>query len=395
MRAEKKQLWQYYKTAKFNPVYAGFRTAGELADYDRLRRKIFEHNLRLPVNLFRGADVLEFGPASGENSLVFARWGAKLHLVEPVEEFLIQLKTYFSRFGLQRSLRKVVCCDVESYRDRRKYDIVVAEGFIYTLGSPQRWVPLLLSFVKDGGFVLYNHIDAGSCLIEVLLNKVFQVFLSRTRAEPMALARRFYGKKWDMVPHVRSFESWVGDSLLNPLINRHTLYTLMDQQRAMNRQDFDLWSSWPALYSKDMTWIKKPLEKKRFRHEMRRSFMAIVPSLILGCYVEVLPAMEEHGGALMGRLLGMVRGLDGLTEETSMAQIQTILANHQAIEEIFSKAIRDYDASMIRELWNDIEEVVRAVGTDDLSKAIRVFNRPGPLLTFWGSPNVYCVWHRL
>ena len=38
--------------------------------------------MSVPPALFRGADVLEFGPDSGENAVVFARWGARLTLVE-------------------------------------------------------------------------------------------------------------------------------------------------------------------------------------------------------------------------------------------------------------------------------------------------------------------------
>ena len=42
-------MYEYYKKAGFNPVYAGFSSDKELSRYDILRQRMFENNLRVPV----------------------------------------------------------------------------------------------------------------------------------------------------------------------------------------------------------------------------------------------------------------------------------------------------------------------------------------------------------
>ncbi len=77
------KLFQYYAHEQFLPTFGNFDSATKLAQYANARRTVFAEKLMLPLRTFDGADVLEFGPDTGENALVFAQWGAKLTLAEP------------------------------------------------------------------------------------------------------------------------------------------------------------------------------------------------------------------------------------------------------------------------------------------------------------------------
>jgi len=77
------KLFNYYERQDVLPTFGNFKSAAELEAYAGLRRELFSDKLVLPPRLFRDADVLEFGPDSGENALVFAGWGANMTLAEP------------------------------------------------------------------------------------------------------------------------------------------------------------------------------------------------------------------------------------------------------------------------------------------------------------------------
>ena len=77
------QLSLYYQAKDILPTYARFSKKESLDKYNLFRYKFFLEKLYLPPQMFKGASLVEFGPDSGENSLVFADWGANLTLVEP------------------------------------------------------------------------------------------------------------------------------------------------------------------------------------------------------------------------------------------------------------------------------------------------------------------------
>ena len=72
------KLFNYYERQDVLPTFGNFKSAAELEAYAGLRRELFSDKLVLPPRLFRDADMLEFGPDSGENALVFASWGANM-----------------------------------------------------------------------------------------------------------------------------------------------------------------------------------------------------------------------------------------------------------------------------------------------------------------------------
>ena len=70
----------------------------------RLDLTILTEKLFLPRRLFSNARLIEFGPDAGENSLVFALWGASCTLVEPNLKARPIIRGYFQQFGLSHGL---------------------------------------------------------------------------------------------------------------------------------------------------------------------------------------------------------------------------------------------------------------------------------------------------
>ena len=100
-------MFEYYAGQEVQPTYADFRDDVALSKYEQLRKLVFAR-LALPAAIFQSASLLEFGPDTGENSLIFARWGAQLTLVEPNAKAHAYIRRYFAKFGLERTLGR---CD--------------------------------------------------------------------------------------------------------------------------------------------------------------------------------------------------------------------------------------------------------------------------------------------
>src|SRR5579871_1096924 len=124
-------LYNYYGAQPILPTYSNFLTAEDLAAHAQHRRSLFTEKLYLPARLFRGSDLIEFGPDSGENSLVFAQWGAACSLVEPNTKAHPFIRQYFSHYGMSDRLVNLEASDIAAYAVMtelpRRYDYVDAE----------------------------------------------------------------------------------------------------------------------------------------------------------------------------------------------------------------------------------------------------------------------------
>src|SRR6266700_807032 len=123
----------YYRENRFNPVLIPVEQEAVWVSHHMKRRNLYERHLRLPPSLLRDRRGLEFGPNSGENALVLALHGARLTLVEPNEQVIPRLYELFDRFGVRDQIESVRCSGISDFESREQFDLVIAEGFLYTL----------------------------------------------------------------------------------------------------------------------------------------------------------------------------------------------------------------------------------------------------------------------
>lgn len=389
-------LYQYYKDKDFNPVYAGLDSSTALSSYERNRRKIFEYNLRLPVKSFSNASILEFGPASGENSLVYAKWGGYLHLIEPVEKFTEEAQNYFSLHNLTEHLLDVQCRTFESYSTQERFDFVIAEGFIFHVGSPDYWLPRLVSFGKEDCFVIFSHSETAGFLIELLQVKCLQVLMQNCNEDPHSLARKLYQSKWNRVNHFRRFDSWVNDNLVNPTVDDSLLNCFSDLQEIMLEHDMMLWSSWPSMMSYwDVSWIKKP-EIKRDEVVRRNeiNYFKLLPSLVIGKEIETNSKIVDLGGDLLKAIRSEITALAVPGQQLTNNQLNEVQHKHKEVGEYFNLCVHNYSETILAKFWQEIDECLVCLSNRDVNGITKIFNGKGPLAHCWGSPNFYSVWHR-
>jgi hypothetical protein len=226
--------------------------------YASQRRDLFSDKLVLPPP--GCSDVLEFGPDSGENALVFAGWGGNMTLAEPNQHAHPKIQAFFARFGLTKRLRELVLADVEGFRSDRRFDIIDAEGFIYTVQPTENRLGIFRGLLNPDGYAVVSYYERYGGFSELALKAIHAAGKALTGRPALETARTLFEPKWNSIPHTRSFESWLMDVLENPFVRHRYFLDAAALCTAAHEQGFDIHSAWPAYRdSLDIYWHKKVL----------------------------------------------------------------------------------------------------------------------------------------
>jgi len=274
-------LYEYYGRQRVLPTFANLVDEAAVAAYERGRARVFAERLSLPTRFFAGARVLEFGSDTGENALCFARWGARMTIVEPNERAHAAIRAYFEQYAPSGALGPLHAADVLSFRGERVYDAVVAEGFIYTVRPTRAWLDAFARLLNDDGLAIVSYYERHGTLIELALKALYSGARRISRRPAEEVARRLFGVKWDSIPHTRSFESWTMDVLENPFVRAQWFLDARELLAEADAAGFDLFSSWPVYRDPlEIAWHKAPIDRARrlaaARAHVERSLLGYV-----------------------------------------------------------------------------------------------------------------------
>jgi hypothetical protein len=387
-------LYEYYSTQTIRPTHADFGSDTELSKYAELRKNMF-YRLMFPPALFSGKRVLEFGPDTGENSLIFAKWGAQLTLVEPNQEAHSYIRRYFSKFQLNNYLDNVIAAPLLEFSTPHKFDIIDAEGFIYTIQPTSAWVKKIAECLETDGFLIISHMELYGGFIELLTKAIYK----RVTRDPaygagIETAKRLFLPKWDSVQHTRKFDSWFMDVIENPYVRMKYFIDPVALLRDMHVGGFRLYSSWPNY--KDtlaIQWIKAPLSLEK---EMLASISFIEQSRLshlLGCKCFVPGITREQND----NLASLIRITDGLIDAWSQevcAIAGACVSNIDGVIRKISAATGDGNLEVAGEVVAMIKSAFALMGRDDISPLVEFCRNDKTFISTWGMPNHHAVFQR-
>lgn len=398
--AESSPLSRYYKSIELSPVEHDIRQEELWRLHEKKRRNLLELNLKLPVRLWNGAEVLEFGPGSGENAAILATYGAKLTLVEPLGYLIDKLRDKFAQRDLSDSIRSLHEDTIENFQTRKEYDVVLAEGFIHFLEDPEAAIRKMTSCVSENGFLVLGIVHTAGTFIEflkkLLLASMIRVAGAKTAEEQMACAKALFFADFEGINHSRGFESWVRDTVLNPLYRRHSMLDLEEVLRGVP-DDFYLYSSWPNyLNMDDLVWHKTIKDNKRMRKEALDGYYARYPHFLHShptgqselelCSPE---AGRKIAKAMEGCLRLMDRGVDLKNKNFSLSKMakefSRLQKNLSRLPQLKKSAL------LLKECAVLFKSLEKAKSGDDFPKAYRKVKF---LKQCWGSPGHYYVFAR-
>ncbi|MHB0773506.1 class I SAM-dependent methyltransferase [Bradyrhizobium sp. 5.13L] len=389
------KLFNYYERQDVLPTFGNFKSSAELEAYATQRRELFSDKLVLPPRLFRNAEVLEFGPDSGENALVFAGWGANMTLAEPNRHAHPKIQAYFAHFGLTERLRELALADVEGFRSDRRFDIIDAEGFIYTVQPTETWLGIFHRLLNPDGYAVVSYYERYGGFFELALKAIHAAGKVLTGRPALETARMLFDAKWSSIPHTRSFESWLMDVLENPFVRHRYFLDAATLCMAAHQQGFDVHSTWPAYRdSLDVYWHKKVLpddEKlRRATRHLDRSRLSFLGGRKL--YLVGKPDAVEAISALIEEL---VLDVDATIDDPFGESLPRVIASLASLREtIRTTGILADDAADIESITATLDSFHRifgAIGRRDASAVTALTQTDTAFINTWGQPAHFLV----
>ena len=128
-------------------------------DYLRKRKNLYRQ-LGIPMLAIKGSEILEVGPGAGHNSIPLIIEGARsIDLVEPNPVAREALEDNFKRMEIKESAYIVHPVTLEEYSTKKKYDIVIAEGYVQSAQNWKEFMAILKTFTKENSIVIVTCMD--------------------------------------------------------------------------------------------------------------------------------------------------------------------------------------------------------------------------------------------
>ncbi|MCU7837427.1 MAG: class I SAM-dependent methyltransferase [gamma proteobacterium symbiont of Taylorina sp.] len=227
-------LLEYYQENKFNPVPIEVSDDLNWQMQIQKRRNLYDNHLGIPLNLLKDKNIIEFGCNSGENALVLAHYGANLTLVEPNDIVLPRLHKLFQQHKLKHKIEELVNTDINSFQTEKKFDLVIAEGFVNCLENRDEVVIKLLKLLKTGGILIISFDDRYGSLLEctrqlvlhrcLRLNSIKNVHSEKS----LSIAKQLFNEDFMQINTSRPFKAWWQDGLINPYFSANILWSFQE-----------------------------------------------------------------------------------------------------------------------------------------------------------------------
>lgn len=251
---------KYYIEEKFNPVPIIFSSKKNIEKHYEKRINLLENHLKIPLTLLKGKDVLEFGCNGGENACVLASYGANVYLVEPNKEMHNLIKRNFKKIKKLNNLKLLSEDSLEEFKNKKKFDLVIAEGFLNTLKKRDKYFKKLSNFLKPKGIMILNYDDGYGVIFEflksiILLRACKFNNVNFRKENSLKIAKKFFEKEFSKLNKSRNFLSWWKDQLVNPYASK--TWKLKDISKLSNSLNLYLYSTSPIFdKSSHFQWYK-------------------------------------------------------------------------------------------------------------------------------------------
>ena len=265
----------YYQEHQFNPVPIDVEEASVWQSHFAKRQNLYQRHLGIPLSLLQNRSICEFGCNSGENALVLASVGANLTLVEPNQQVHARLRTLFKKFGLTDRVVALVEEDIETFDPQTHYDVVIAEGFLYTLPNRDELLKKMCDMLAPGGLGIITYNDRYGGLLEItkrmLLWRGCQLLgIGDIHSEAsLDAARQLFFSDFSKINVSRPFKAWWKDELVSPFAFDPSLWSYPELLPLIEGADCEFYSSSPQWTLSDhFRWYKNVPDQKSRRQDL-------------------------------------------------------------------------------------------------------------------------------
>lgn len=276
----KNQYLEYYGKHKISPVR---QNLSNFPEFLKKREKLYRQ-LGMPTMLFHKKDILEVGPGSGFNTLAFFQWMGednKIELVEANPKGIADMKTLFEQKGIATDRYEIHECTIENFINKKKYDIIIAEGFIHAISNAQEIVQKLCTMLKDGGVIVITCIDKFGIFVEEVKRFIANITIKDIDDydKKVIAYTKFFEPQFSKLKGMsRSVEDWVKDNMLSPVFYSNDIWSISDSIN-MFSEDFYILGTSQKIFTdyswyKDLDYNERESIIKQFRRKQHNFMLA-------------------------------------------------------------------------------------------------------------------------
>src|SRR5580658_537724 len=387
-------LVSYYQDLEFNPVLIRVEDSAVWEAHFANRRNLYERHLGIPLAYLRGASVVEFGPNSGENALLPALFGARLTLVEPNTQVLPRLRELFVRFGVDAQIERIHSAGIEEFDDTRRFELVIAEGFLYTLPFRDAMLRKVASLVRPGCFGVISYNDRCGGLLEYLR----RVYLFRacelsgvadTQSDAcLQLARDLFASDFARLGLTRSFDAWWRDTLVNPFCRSEHTWSLPELLALLADVGCEFHSSSPAWFTGDRhRWYKRTAATGERTAAVLAGWKGCLAYFLTGLNPEGRPT-PPPGEQVISDVHALVQQLSDFRVDPKRAALDVVYP--ASLEHYFDAS----DDARVRDLNREWLRLFATLGTDSLAALQHAYASAEATRGLWGTAYHYLCFQR-
>ncbi|MDO8667877.1 MAG: class I SAM-dependent methyltransferase [bacterium] len=206
--------------------YFSHKSESEYRDYVKNAEFVYRELFKFPPQMFRGAELIDFGAGTGENTVYLANWGAKCTLVEmnPLAQNIS--KEVFKKYTKNFDDHKFILSSIFDYNptDGKQYDIVHCRGVLSHTAANEVAFSKIAKLVKPGGFLIFGDPNKAGGFQNMLQR--FAVYHFASTPDEMADVSEFLFKEdidrsVKFIPRTRRaiiFDRWVIQSQDDPSV---------------------------------------------------------------------------------------------------------------------------------------------------------------------------------
>jgi hypothetical protein len=245
------KLHEYYKKNAINPVPVNSKNILNLRKIFLIRKNLIENHLKIPLFLINNKKILEVGPNTGENSLLFAFNKCRITFIEPSTKSICQLKKNYKKFNKLNYIEKIINKPLENVEINSKFNLVIAEGFLNTLRNRNKYLKYLAQKVDTEGLLIINYDDFYGSFVELIKSNILKKECENLNV-PLAsktslnIAKRLFLKDYKKFKNSRPFKAYWADQLASPFAG--CIWKFSDIIKILNKSKLYFYSSSPLWF---------------------------------------------------------------------------------------------------------------------------------------------------
>lgn len=378
-REEKNELLEYYNEYNLSPEHQDIE---EIEIHYARRQKLYRQ-CGMPEIAFRNAEILEVGPGRGDNTLAFFHWNcAHVDLVEANAQECKDMQILFAEQEIPRHKYDIFECTIENYCTDKKYDIIIAEGFLPLMHNQEEIICKLKELLKEKGIIVITCVDKVGYFIEIMKRMGGIVLSQKISAyeEKVKYLTEIFRPQLKKLRGVSKLpEGWVMDNILSPAVNNGEELSVSKAIQYFDK-DFDILGTSPQMFtdyswSKDIWYDYKKDYLEQFDKKRLSFLMANMPEIILPASFanELVRAFED------------IKDLEAEFEQSmEISKVSDILKIMKSIQKPIEQ---NFDTKFVR-VFFEIEEMLlhiqksESINMEDYPHFFAAFGRTQQYISF-------------